>query len=48
VFAVTDMVNLFSDEFTSLRRRRFAFARVAPGAKDGPFFRHVDPPWRHA
>jgi hypothetical protein len=44
VLTSTDMVNLFSDEFSSLRRRRFSFARVATGTIDGPFFRHVDPP----
>jgi hypothetical protein len=43
VFTVTDMINLFSDEFSSLRGRSFALARVATRSFDGSFFRHVDP-----
>jgi hypothetical protein len=42
VFPFADMINLFSDEFTSLGRRRFPLALVAARSFDSLFFRHVD------
>jgi hypothetical protein len=44
VLAATDVVNLFSDEFSSYGRGRFALARRLARALDGSLFRHVGPP----
>jgi hypothetical protein len=41
MFTATNVINLFSDEFSSYRRGRFAFARRPACAFDGSLFRHV-------
>jgi hypothetical protein len=44
MFAVANVLYLFPDEFSSLRGRRLAFARVPPSAVECLLFRHVSPP----
>ena len=41
MFSLTDMLELFSDEFSGLRRRRLAFFRIAVCPLDDFFFRHL-------
>src|SRR5262249_2839563 len=45
VFAFTNVVNLFPNEFARLRRRRLAGALVGAGPLDGFFFWHDIPPF---
>jgi hypothetical protein len=44
VLAATDVVNLFSDKFSSYGRGRFTRAHRLARALDGSLFRHVGPP----
>ncbi len=40
MYSVADMLDLFSNKFSGLRRRRFTFSFVSTSPLQGAFFRH--------